>query len=135
MSYVIIRQSLETRLNAIGVFPTAFENVPFNPIAGTPWQRARLLPARTENPTQGDAFKREIGIFEVMLAYPQNAGPQLAATRANLIVTSFPKGWSLVVGTLRVLIDRSPFIGQGIPDGAWYKLPVSIPYIADVYSG
>ena len=134
MSNVIIRALLEVHLNAIAPnIATAFENVPFAPVNGTPWQRVNLLTAQTLNPTFGGNFHRETGIFQVMLAYPENAGAAAAATRAELIRLQFVRGTTLTSGSLRVLIDRWPWSSQGVNDGGWYRLPVSIPYIADVY--
>ena len=135
MSNVIIRALLEVRLNAITpTVATAFENVPFTPINAVPWQRVNLLTAQTLNPTFGDNFRRETGIFQVMLYYPENAGASAAASRAELIRSQFSRGLSLTSGTLRVLIDRWPWVSQGTSDSSWYRLPVSIPYIADVFA-
>ena len=135
MSNVVIRALLEVHLNTIApTIATAFENVPFTPINGTPWQRVNLLPAQPQNPTLGGVFRRETGIFQVMLAYPENAGTSAAATRAELIRTQFTRGTTFTSGTLRVLIDLSPRVSQGMNDGGWYRLPVSIPYVADVYT-
>lgn len=134
MSFVIIRSLLEVRLNAITPsIQTAFENVPFAPVNPTPWQRINLMPARTLNPTFGDAFKRETGIFQITLNYPENAGPSAATSRAELIRAQFVRGLALTSGTLRVLIDQAPFIASGTNDGGWFRLPVSVPFIADVY--
>ena len=135
MSNVIIRALLEVHLNTIAPsIATAFENVPFTPVNGTPWQRVNLLTAPTLNPTFGDAFHRETGIFQVTLYYPENAGASACATRAELIRSQFVRGLTLTSGTLRVLIDRSPWVSQGMNDGGWYRMPVSIPYVADVYT-
>lgn len=134
MSYVLIRQLLEVRLNAITpALATAFENVPFTPLQTTPWQTVHLLPAKTLNPTFGDAFKRETGIFQITLNYQENAGAAAAVARAELIRAQFPRGLALFSGTLRVLIDQAPSVAIGINDGGWYRLPVSIPFIADVF--
>lgn len=134
MSYVLIRALLEVQLNAISpAIQTAFENAPFSPVAPTPWQRVNLLPAKTLNPTFGDRFKRETGILQITLNYPENAGAQAATTRAELIRAQFYRGLALFNGTLRVLIDEAPSIATGTNDGGWYRLPVSVPYIADVY--
>ena len=134
MSYVVIRSLLEVRLNAITPnIQTAFENVPFTPVNPTPWQRINLLPARTLNPTLGDSFKRETGIFQVTLNYPENAGPAAAATQAELIRAQFVRGTSLISGKVRVLIDEAPYVSPAMSDGGWYRLPISIPFIADVF--
>ena len=58
MSIVAIRALLESRLAAITpALATAFENFPFTPINGTPWQRVNLMAAQPLNPTMGDGFR------------------------------------------------------------------------------
>ena len=134
MSYVLIRQLLEVRLNAIAPsLPTAFENVPYTPIGAVPWQRINLLTAQTLNPTFGDGFKRETGILQVSLNYSENAGPSATYTRGEMVRAQFPRGLTLTSGKVRVLIDQAPSFGPAMNDGGWYRLPISIPYLADVY--
>ena len=136
MSYLLISSMLEVRLNAITpALATAFENVPYVPVNPTPWQRVYLLPAKTMNPTFGDAFKRETGIFQVDLSYPENAGRAAAMARAELIRAQFVRGLTLVSANtkVRVLIDQAPSIAPGMNDTGWYRLPVSVVFIADVF--
>ena len=52
--------------------PTKKPNVSFTPAVNQPYQRARLLPSPPENPTMGDDYHRENGIFEIVLFYPIN---------------------------------------------------------------
>jgi hypothetical protein len=136
MSNVTISKLLEQRLNTIGGWPaaTAFENLEFTPVDGTPWQRLNFLPGQTENPTLGEGFKREVGILQVTLFYPTKLGRGAAVARAEVLRAGFKRGTTLTEGTLRVMIHRDPFIGPGqVIDGAWYALPVSIPYFGDVF--
>ena len=130
----IVRKLMVVRLNTAGPFPSAFENVPFNPQTGVAYQRLNLLPAQTENPTMGDGFERHVGLLQVTLFYPLNAGPGPAETRARVIRTLFKRGTAMVDGTSRVLIIRSPFNGPAfVLDGSWFALPVSIPYQGDIF--
>lgn len=136
MSNLIIRKLLETQLNSItpSTLPTAWENLAFKPIAGSAWQRVNMLPAQTENPTMGEGFKREVGVLQVTLFYPLNEGPQKAMQRAEVIRAAFKRSTAWFEGTLRVLIERDPYISPAVVvDGAWYALPVSIPYMGDVF--
>jgi len=133
MTYAVIRKLLERQLNAVSSeFPTAFENVRFSPVHGTPYQAAYLLPGATANPTYGDDFKREVGIFQVSLMYPSNAGSGAAQTRAEVIKAAFKRGLTLSEGNDRVLINASPYQSPGRLDGAWYTLTVSVPYYVDI---
>lgn len=133
MSYATIRKLLEVQLNALSAgFATAWENVPYSPSTGTPWQRVTLLPGKTENPTMGDGFRREVGVLEVLLHYPPNKGSQEATARAEAIRAGFPRGQTFTEGSVRVLIDQHPSIGHGMNDGSWFVLPVSITYTGDI---
>lgn len=133
MTYVVIRRLLELRFNSLSpTLDTAFENVPYTPKQGTPWQRLNMLPSETDNPTFGDTFMRESGIFQVTLFYPVNAGSSAAQTRAELIRSWFARGLTMTESGIRVLVDKSPSVGPAAVVEGWHILPVSIPYIADV---
>jgi hypothetical protein len=134
VSYAVIRKLLETQLNTLSSgLATAWENVPYKPTAGTPWQRVQLLPGRTENPTWGSAHRREVGIFELMLFYPKNTGPHDAYTRAATLMAGFARGSSFSENNIQVLIDEHPYISGSQKDDSWFIVPVNVPYIADVY--
>lgn len=134
MTYTVIRRLLEQRTNTLvaGTMKIAFENVPFVPVQRVPYIELTLLAGRTQNPTMGDQFKRETGILQLAMMYPVNEGPANAMAKAEEVRALFPRGLTLTQGTVRVLIDEHPFIGPAMQDEGWYRLPVSIPYIADV---
>lgn len=136
MSDAIIRRLLTVQLNTVlsgsGITPI-YENVNVTPAEGTAWVKADLLFARTDNPTQGDGFKRESGILQAMLGFPVGAGAGPAEALAEVIKAGFPRGLSLSQGTLKVWIDLSPYRGNGVTSGAWYRMPVSVPFVADVF--
>ena len=133
MSIVSIRAALETKLNTITpALATVWENIGYTPVAGIAYQAAYILPADTENPTMGDDFHRELGLFQVSLFYPVQAGTATAAARAELIKTAFKRGTSMVSGTVTVRINRTPSIGQGRVDGDRWHIPVKIQYFADI---
>lgn len=137
MSQATIRKLLEQRLNSVSgalTAQTAFENVPFRAADGTAWQAATLLPAAPENPTLGDDFHREVGVLQVMLFFPKNKGPAEATAQAQLLMAGFKRGTTMSEGSLRVLIDTTPQVGPGRNVNDWYQMPVSIPYLADVFS-
>jgi len=134
VSIVSVRTALETKLNAMTPsLSTAWENVPFTPVTGTAYQRAYLMPATPANPTMGDGYYREQGIFQVTLRYPLQAGPKTAADRADLIRAAFKRGTTLTSGTVSVIIERTPEIGQGRVDGDRWALPVKIRWYAGIY--
>ncbi len=124
--------AFEKALAAIGSFPTAYENSKFEPTNGTPFQRLKLVPREPENPTLGDGFHREVGQFQVFLCYPTNAGAGAAMARAAVIKNAFPRGTTLIEGTTRVIVRRTPQISGGMTIQDRYVVPVLIEYFANV---
>ena len=134
MSISSVRIALESKLNAMTPsLSTAYENVPFTPVTGTAYQMAFLLPATPANPTMGDGYYREQGIFQVTLMYPLQAGPKTAADRAELIRAAFKRGTSMTSGGITTIVERTPEIGQGRVDGDRWALPVKIRWYAGIY--
>jgi len=134
MSTVSIRAALETKLATMApALATAYENIAYTPIAGTAYQAPYLMPAEPDNPTMGDDFHREQGVFQISLFYPIQAGPGAAEARAELIKTAFARGQSMTAGGVTVRISKTPYIGQGRVDGDRWMVPVKIQYFADIF--
>nr|MDD5724392.1 phage tail terminator-like protein [Syntrophales bacterium] len=91
-----------------------------------------VMPATPDNPTLGDGFYREQGVFQVSLFYPLLAGPQTAEARAQLIRTTFKRGTAMTSGAVKVVVDRTPEIGQGRVDGDRWHIPVKIRFSAGI---
>jgi hypothetical protein len=135
MSISLIRIALETHLNTISpLIQTAYENVPFTPVTGVPYQQVFLLPATPANPTMGDGYYREQGIFQVTLMYPLQAGPKTAADKAEAIRTAFKRGLTLTSWSVNVTIDRTPEIGEGRVDGDRWSVPIKIRWFANIFA-
>jgi len=133
MPIASIRTALESQLNSITpAISLAWQNVPFTPVTGTPYAACFLMPATPDNPTLGDGFYREQGLLQVSLFYPLQAGPQTAETRASLIRATFKRGTAMTSGSVKVLIDRTPEIGQGRVDDDRWMIPVKIRWSAGI---
>lgn len=128
-----VRVALESRHAALApALTTAWDNTAYTPSPSTAFQRVALLRAAPENPAMGSAFYREIGVFQVTLCYPLNAGSAPADDRARLIRGWFPRGSSLTASGTTVTIQKTPTIGPGASDGTFWCVPVSIPYFANI---
>jgi Bacteriophage related domain of unknown function len=128
-----VRSALESRLTAlVPALPTAWENTAYTPTLSMPFQRPALMRAPPENPAMGSAMYREIGVFQVMLCYPLNAGSGAADDRAKLVRDWFPRGSSLSAQGVTLTIQKTAAIGPGSSDGSFWCVPVSIPYYANV---
>lgn len=129
-----IDTALFDRLNARDdSFATAWENKAFTPEAETHYQMATVHMNRPENPTIGDGFYRERGIFTVLLFYPLNGGSEPAKDTADAIRAWFPRGLTLSDGdTASVTISDTPARGTGFIEADRYVVPVSIPFYSNV---
>jgi hypothetical protein len=135
MSIVSIRAALQTKLNAMTpALATAWENAPYTPVEGTPYQAAYVMPASPENPTMGDGFFRMVGIFQINLFYPLQAGTATAEARAELIKSTFERGTSMTSGGVTVVANKTPEISQGRADGDRWMIPVKIRWYADIFN-
>lgn len=136
MSSVKIRAALETALNAMSpALATAWENTDFAPpSSSTPYQRAFVMFAEPDNPAFGGGMHRELGIFQINLLYPIQAGSAQAGARAELIRAAFPRGSTFSNSGVTVVISRTPEIGQGTIDGDRWFVPVKIRFHSNIIS-
>src|SRR3989304_1776605 len=115
MSLVKTRQALEVALFSITpAIATAYDNFPYTPITSVPYQRVTLVPSMPDNATFGDGYYQERGLLFIELHYPINNGSVTAATRAELIRTTFKRGSSFTNGGGTGVIEKTPEIGQGM---------------------
>jgi hypothetical protein len=133
MSIAKISAAFEKRLATIASnIATAYENVPYIPVEGTPYQRVKLLPSQPENPTLGDGYYREVGFFEIVLFYPINSGRGVGQLKAEAIKAHFARGLSMSESGLTVKVMRTPIIGSAVQDSKCYIIPISINYYAEI---
>lgn len=129
-----IRAALEKHLNSLTpLISTAWENVSFAPVDGTPYQRVNMLYANPDNRILGCERRFEPGILQITLCYPLNDGPKNPEARANLLIGHFKRGTVVSHDGQDVMIINTPakrILGN---DGAVFKVVVSINYRADVF--
>lgn len=131
MSAVLIRAALETALAAMSPsLATAYENTPYAPVVGTPYQRVWLLMAEPVNPEMGRTT-RDHGFLQVDLAYPLGAGPAAAATRAELIRDTFYRGRALTASGFTVMVEKTPEIAPAVIETDRYVVRIRIRFFAN----
>lgn len=131
MSLPLIRTALETAIAAMSpALATAYENAPFSPVVGTPYQRVYMLTAQPDDIVMGNALWVEQGVFQISLFYPLDFGPGAAEARAELIRSTFYRGASFSSGGVTVLIDRTPEIAPAIIDEDRRVVPVRVRFQA-----
>ncbi len=133
MSVIKCRAALETALNAMTpALSTAWENVEFTPVLGTPYQRCTILFAEPGNDEYGRNYQ-ELGFMQVMLYYPHGNGSSDAIARAELLRQTFRRGASFTNSGLTVVISRTPEVKPAFNDGEFYIVPVNIRFYANAY--
>lgn len=133
MSAVAIRAAFEQRLALMPALATAYENVDYVPIAGTPYQRVNLIPATPDNQSMGQTYYQELGLLQVTLFYPMNKGANAAQARAELIKTHFKRSTSMTQSGLIVQVTKTPTISPAFFDGDRYCIAVRIYYMCNIF--
>lgn len=132
-----IRRAFEKSLVAIpqglGAANTAYENTTFTPKADFPHQLSRLVPLPVENPTFGDNYNREIGFYQIVLSYPKGKGVGTLSTMADMVKDYFKRGTTLVEGSDKIIIDRTPEISSVYINDNRAEITIRIRYYSEQY--
>lgn len=132
MSLPSVRAALESALNDMSPpVQTTWQNMPYTPVNGTPYQKAFILTAEPGNAEYGSHYQ-ERGIFQVTLMYPLMTGSAAAEARGELLRTTFARGNSFVSGDVTVMIERTPHIGHGMVDLDRWAVPIKIRFFANI---
>lgn len=136
MSIPNIRNALETALASITpAVDIVHENGErYEPQEGVPYCEAYLLMAEPSNPVVGQAFHRELGIFQINLQYPLLAGTLECALRAEQLRAVFKRGATFTDGGVTVQIDKTPEIAAGAPEEGRWRQTVRIRWHADIFT-
>lgn len=130
MSLLAVRNALEAALSAMSpAMASAWENAPYTPVAGTPYQRVYLLAAEPDNPEMG-GHVTERGFMQVSLCYPLDTGPGAAMARAELIRATFPRGAAFSASGVTTQIERTPEIAPAMIEDDRYVVPVRVRFFA-----
>lgn len=130
-----IRNALEAALAGISpAIDIVHENTSYDPIPDQPYCEAYLLVATPANPTLGDGYHREQGVFQVNLQYPPLVGTLDAAMRAEQVRALFKRGATFIYGGVTVQIDKTAEIGEGKVEGDRWKVVCRMRWHADIFS-
>lgn len=134
MSQVNIRKAFEKKLITFTPANTiSFENASFTPVNGAAYYECRLAPQDVLNPTLGDNYHREVGVFQVVLCFPAGNGGQAAAAKAEELKQFFKRGTTLVQGDTTVIVDKTPSIGRAYVEGNRYCVSVRVSYYSNEF--
>jgi hypothetical protein len=110
------------------------ENVAFTPTAKKPYVRAYLIPAQPANPTMGDGFYRDQGVYQLTLAYPTESGVGPVLDLAALLRTALARGVRLAAGSGFVLINQTAYIGPAAVEGDRLLVAIRFTWQADTFA-
>ena len=132
-----LRKAFEKYLVAmpqgLGLSKTAFENVTFTPKVDQPYQLSRLVPLPVENPTYGDNYNREVGFYQVVLSYPKGKGVGGLADMADKVKDYFKRGTTLVEGSDKIIVDRTPEISPVYINDTRAEITIRIRYYSEQF--
>lgn len=123
-----IRATLDTALAAVSGLPAiAFENAPFEQLAGTPHLRVGFFVTSRRPAVRGpNPQHRYQGIYQVTVAVPSDTGTGAALEYADLIMTEFD-GSSDISGTPTVSIEYAE-LGTQVFSEPFFLVPVQIAW-------
>lgn len=125
-----IRKALNTRLNTIGGYTIAWENVEQSPPDGL-YLETMLLPGQPFQATYGvDGYDRHVGVFQVTVVGRAGEGTGNIDVAAKAVTDLFPRGYVATADGVNVVIESSG-PGPGLKDGVRWRVPVTIVYRAD----
>ena len=132
-----VRKAFEKYLvvmpQGLGLSKTAFENTTFTPVLNQPYQLSRLVPLPVENPTFGDNYNREVGFYQVVLSYPKGNGVGNITAMADKVKDYFKRGTTLIEGSDKIIIDRTPEISQVYINDNRAEITIRIRYYSEQY--
>lgn len=132
MSAAAIEAALKARLALFTALPKAWPNQDFDPAkAGNlPYVACDLVRAGTADRTlEGDA-PETVGRLVATVVVAKGSSTGTANGHADAIAALFPMGLELPAGALTVEITQPPHIREGLPDGAYWRVPVAVTFLA-----
>jgi len=124
-----IRATLDTALAAVSGLPSiAFENAPFDQVAGTPHLRTSLFLTSRRPAVRGpNPQHRYQGLYQVTIAIPTDKGTGSAFDYADLIMTNFDGSSDIIGSDVTVSIEYAE-LGAQVFDEPFFILPVQIAW-------
>lgn len=108
--------------------PIAHENFKYKPTGKTAYAELLLLPNDIVGATLADTNETS-GVFRVILRYPVNKSSGPAKVKAESIMAAFPVN-SRKTYDGQVVTILSVGRQEGVSEDGWYKIVVSIAYMA-----
>lgn len=131
-----MRALIETRLADWALdndLPISWENLAFTPPAdGSAYLKFNLLPGQTRSDDLAGQLRAWIGVAQITIFVPSKAGPAAAEAFVGQLDGLYPVSTYIVGAALSVLIQTPVTAGNGFNDEAYFAVPASFQYRADV---
>ncbi|MFD2248938.1 hypothetical protein FHS82_001054 [Pseudochelatococcus lubricantis] len=127
-----IAEALMGRLGAFTLapagpdLPIAWPGRVYKPVEDKGYLRATILRATPRRLTAGISLVEHKGLFQIDMFWPINKGETEPLKVADKLAYHFRTGWADCL----VKLDDPPQIMTAWTDGAWFVVPVRIPYRA-----
>jgi len=126
-----IKQAFEIKLNSINpTIATAYENAPFTPTNGVPYQELTLLPSYNDSEYINDKQYVSYGLVQITIKYPTTKGAKDVLDRVKLYMNNFVRGDTLTNGGINIKIKSTPIAVNLGTIGDRYVYAISINYKA-----
>lgn len=110
--------------------PTAYENVPLDPPADSPWVRLTVLNGEGQQISAGDPGSnthRYAGVISIQIFTPGGQGTGQAKTLADAAAAVFRNV------RFDSIYCRVPYVSGTSLDGSWHQTNVTVPFWRDEY--
>jgi len=101
----------------------------YTPTTGRPYCELRMFDAGTDAATL-NSWDEELGIFQIMLYYPEHQGAIPADTKVKAITDAFYLYSTHTYLTQSVQLVNGRSVQEGVNEEGWYKLRIRLPYRA-----
>ena len=128
-----IKKALERKLSQVtGSVPTAHEGVEFTPPVNAMYQRTQIVFNNPQDPSFPIGYHRENVQFQIFICDIKGKGTASAITRAELLRTTFHKGWSTTEGNVLIRSLETPKVGSVFITNDRLIVPVLIDLTCEV---
>ena len=113
--------------------PKAWPNQDFNPSAAgnLPYAACDLVYAGTTDDTVDAEHPVTAGTLVVTIVVAKGTSTSTANGHADTVAAAFPMGRRITAGNKTITITQPPHTREGMPDGAYWRVPVRIRWQAE----
>lgn len=122
--------ALKARLAMLAGVPKAWPNQDFDPTkpGNLPYVACEIVRARTGDDTLDGEATIVTGALIATVVVAKGTGEVAADSIAEQIAALFPMGATIPAAGVTTQIMQPPHIREGIGDGTYWRVPVSIPF-------